>query len=128
MFVATECGKEFLDLTTGIGVTNLGHSHPRVLSSVAKAVGEGGIIHQQQNIMRHRPMVDLIDRLGALPFARDSGLDAWFFWNSGAEAVEASIKLARQVNLTHMHGSMVLALSDLAVLLCACRRRGGSTS
>ena len=92
-----ECGKEFLDLTTGIGVTNLGHSHPRVTAAVAKAVGEGGIIHQQQNIMRHRPMVDLIERLGALPFAENNGLDAWFFWNSGAEAVEASLKLARQV-------------------------------
>lgn len=64
---------------------------------MAKAVGEGGLVHQQQNIMRHRPMVDLIERLGALPFAEDNGLDAWFFWNSGAEAVEASLKLARQV-------------------------------
>eukprot|EP00918_Siedleckia_nematoides_P096774 GHVU01212329.1.p1 GENE.GHVU01212329.1~~GHVU01212329.1.p1 ORF type:complete len:269 (-),score=13.73 GHVU01212329.1:620-1426(-) len=59
-------------------------------------LGNGGIVHQQQNIMRHRPMVDLIDRLGSLPFSKDNGLDAWFFWNSGAEAVEASLKLARQ--------------------------------
>lgn len=78
-------------------MANLGHSHPRVNQSVATAIGEGGIVHQQQNVMRHRFMRDLIARLGALPFVEKSGLDAWFFWNSGAEAVEASIKLARQV-------------------------------
>jgi 4-aminobutyrate aminotransferase len=93
--VTTECGKTFLDLTTGIGVTNLGHCHPRVTAAVQKAVGE--VVHQQQNIMRHRGMLTLIDRLGNLPFSKAAGLDAWFFWNSGAEAVEASIKLARQV-------------------------------
>lgn len=41
-------------------------------------------------------MLDLIDRLADLPAAKRAGLDSWFFWNSGSEAVEASIKLARQ--------------------------------
>jgi hypothetical protein len=79
----------------GIGVTNLGHCHNGVTRAVQKAAGE--LVHAQQNIMRHRPMVDLIDRLASLPFAQSSSLDSWFFWNSGAEAVEAAVKLARQV-------------------------------
>ena len=81
----------------GIGVTNLGHCHAGVTRAVQKAAGE--LVHAQQNIMRHRPMVDLIDRLAALPFAQNSNLDSWFFWNSGAEAVEAAVKLARQVGI-----------------------------
>lgn len=94
--VTTECGKQYMDLTTGIGVSNLGYSHPHVNGAVAKLMGEGGIVHQQQTVMRHRPMVDLITRLGDLPFSKRNGLDSWFFWNSGAEAVEASVKLVRQ--------------------------------
>lgn len=92
--VSTECGRKFLDFSCGIGVTNLGHCHAGVTRAVQKAAGE--LVHAQQNIMRHRPMVDLIDRLAALPFAQNSNLDSWFFWNSGAEAVEAAVKLARQ--------------------------------
>ena len=94
--VTTECGRNFLDFTCGIGVTNLGHGHEGVLSAVQKALPV--VVHAQQNIMRHKPMVDLIGKLANLDFAKKSALDAWFFWNSGSEAVEASIKLARQVS------------------------------
>ena len=79
----------------GIGVINLGHSHPAVTESVTAACEN--LVHAQQNIMRHRPMVDLIDRLSSLEVSKKANLDSWFLWNSGAEAVEAAIKLARQV-------------------------------
>jgi len=93
-YVFTECGRKYIDFSCGIGVTNLGHCHPGVTAAAQKAVGT--LVHAQQNIMKHRPMMDLIQNLAHIPFCRDSGLDAWYFWNSGAEAVEASVKLARQ--------------------------------
>jgi 4-aminobutyrate aminotransferase len=43
-------------------------------------------------------MMNLIDELSSLEVSQRAGLDSWFFWNSGSEAVEAAIKLARQVN------------------------------
>ncbi len=109
--VTTECGRNFLDFSCGIGVTNLGHSHPIVTAHVQQAVGE--LVHAQQNIMRHRPMLNLINQLSDIPFAKQSGLDCWFFWNSGAEAVEASVKLARQVNLKL---NFLLAISNVSKL------------
>lgn len=93
-YVTTECGRRFLDFSSGIGVTNLGHCHPGVTEAVTKAVGT--LVHSQQNIMRHRPMINLIDKLASLDLSKKAGLDSWFFWNSGAEAVEAAVKIARQ--------------------------------
>lgn len=92
--VQTECNRQFLDFTSGIGVTNLGHSHPKVTEAVITAAPN--LVHAVQNVMVHRPMMDLISRLSDLDLPRRSGFDSWFFWNSGSEAVEASIKLARQ--------------------------------
>lgn len=91
--VKTECGRTFLDFTTGIGVTNLGHSHNGVTKAVQSALST--CVHAQQNIIRHKPMHELIKRLADLSYSKTSSLDSWFFWNSGSEAVEASIKLAR---------------------------------
>lgn len=93
-YVTTECGRKFLDFSSGIGVTNIGHCHPGVTAAVTKAVGT--LVHSQQNIMRHRPMLNLIDKLSSLELSKKAGFDSWFFWNSGAEAVEAAVKIARQ--------------------------------
>ena len=78
-YVFTECGRKYVDFTCGIGVTNLGHCHEGVTAAAQKAVGN--LVHSQQNIMKHRPMMDLIQNLAELPFARSAGLDAWYFWN-----------------------------------------------
>jgi len=91
--VTTECNRNYLDFTSGIGVTNLGHSHPGVTKAVIEAAPN--LVHAVQNVMVHRPMMDLITRLSDLDVSKRSGFDSWFFWNSGSEAVEASIKLAR---------------------------------
>jgi len=93
-YVTTECGRRFLDFSTGIGVANLGHCHDGVTAAVQRAAGT--LVHAQMNIMRHRPMLQVIDKLASLPHSRKSSLDSWFLWNSGTEAVEAAIKLARQ--------------------------------
>ena len=90
-WVYTENGKgSYLDFTSGIGVVNLGHSHPHVVDSLKANLN---LIHSQVNITHHRPMLKLIERL--IPLMPHPSLDTFFFTNSGAEAVENAIKLAR---------------------------------
>ncbi|GAA6038807.1 hypothetical protein JCM8097_002903 [Rhodosporidiobolus ruineniae] len=90
-YVTFDDGKKALDYTTGIGVTNLGHCHPRVTKAAQEQVGT--LVHGQVNLAYNKPYLTLIDKL--LPVMPHKSLDTFFFWNSGAEAVEASVKLAR---------------------------------
>lgn len=90
-WIYTTEGRKLLDFTTGIGVTNLGHCHPKVTKAAQEQVGQ--LVHGQVNIGFHKKYLELIEKL--LPVMPDKSLDTFFFWNSGAEAVEASIKLAR---------------------------------
>ncbi len=83
-------GRAFLDFTCGIGVTNTGHCHPRVVAAAQAQVAT--LIHGQANIVIHQPMLELVEQLLTVV---PPSLDTFFFSNSGAEAVEASIKLAR---------------------------------
>ncbi|GAB3290268.1 aspartate aminotransferase family protein [Parasphingorhabdus pacifica] len=86
-----EDGRRFLDFTAGIGVTSTGHCHPRVVEAAQRQVGT--LIHGQYTTVMHRPLLELTERLGdVLP----TGLDRLFYLNSGSEAVEASVRLARQ--------------------------------
>ncbi|MCU0495586.1 MAG: aminotransferase class III-fold pyridoxal phosphate-dependent enzyme [Chloroflexaceae bacterium] len=85
-------GSRYLDFTCGIGVTNTGHCHPRVVEAIREQAGL--LLHGQVNIVYHKPMLELV---AALRRIVPSALDMFFFSNSGAEAVEASVKLARQV-------------------------------
>ncbi|MBF4768774.1 aminotransferase class III-fold pyridoxal phosphate-dependent enzyme [Nocardioides agariphilus] len=83
-------GRDYLDFTTGIGVTSTGHCHPRVVAAAREQVGK--IIHAQYTTIMHRPLLELTEKLGeVLP----PGLDSVFYANSGSEAVEAAIRLAR---------------------------------
>ena len=83
-------GKAYLDFTTGIGVTSTGHCHPRVVEAAREQVGK--IIHAQYTTVMHKPLLALTEKLGeVLP----EGLDSVFYANSGSEAVEAAIRLAR---------------------------------
>ncbi|KAL0575402.1 hypothetical protein V5O48_006573 [Marasmius crinis-equi] len=86
-----EDGRTMLDFTCGIGVTNLGHCHPKV----SKAASEQclSLNHAQCSIAFHEPYLRLIEKL--LPAMPHKSLDSFFFWNSGSEAVEASLKMAR---------------------------------
>lgn len=94
-WVWNDQGCKLLDLTCGIGVTNLGHCHPRISEAAKAQVDE--LVHAQCTIGYSEKYVELIRAM--LPtFAKvDPRLDSVFFWNSGSEAVEASIKLAREV-------------------------------
>lgn len=83
-------GRDYLDFTTGIGVTSTGHCHPKVVAAAQQQVGQ--VIHAQYTTVMHKPLLELIDKLGGvLP----SQLDSLFFANSGSEAVEAAVRLAR---------------------------------
>jgi 4-aminobutyrate aminotransferase len=84
-------GRRYLDFTSGIGVTNTGHCHPKVVAAAQEQAGK--LIHGQANIVYHQPMLDLV---GELLTVTPEGLESFFFSNSGAEAVEAAVKLARQ--------------------------------
>ena len=93
-WVHTVDGERYLDYTCGIGVTNTGHAHPRVVAAIAEQAARG--IHLQQNIVYHEPGLRLHERLPRrFPNARDGEAYGLFLSNSGAEAVEAAVKLAK---------------------------------
>ena len=86
-----EDDRRYLDFTAGIGVTSTGHCHPQVVEAAQRQVAT--LIHAQYTTVMHRPLLTLVDRLGeVLP----AGLDRMFFANSGSEAIEAALRLARQ--------------------------------
>jgi 4-aminobutyrate aminotransferase len=93
-WVETIDGERYLDYTCGIGVTNTGHAHPRVAAAIAEQAGK--IIHAQQNILYHKPGLELHQRLPrTFPGLRDGEEAGLFLSNSGAEAIEAAVKLAK---------------------------------
>jgi 4-aminobutyrate aminotransferase len=83
-------GRRYLDFTCGIGVTNTGHCHPKVVAAIQEQAAK--LIHGQANIVYHRPMLDLIEAL--LPVVPPN-LESFFFSNSGAESIEAAVKLSK---------------------------------
>jgi 4-aminobutyrate aminotransferase len=89
-WLVTTDGERYLDYTSGIGVTNTGHAHPRVSAAVAAQATK--LLHGQQNIVYHEPGLRLHAELARRAPATDWGA---FLCNSGAEAVEAAVKLAR---------------------------------
>jgi len=89
-YIHTTDGRRLLDFTCGIGVTNTGHCHPKVVEAIREQAGL--FLHAQANIVIHQPMLRLIEELRAIV---PPPIDGFFFSNSGAEAVEGAVKLAR---------------------------------
>jgi 4-aminobutyrate aminotransferase len=90
-WVTTADGERYLDFTGGIAVVSTGHCHPHVVEAIREQAGR--FIHAQVNCYRH----DLLEPLGArLAELTPDGIDTFFFANSGAEATEGAIKLAKQ--------------------------------
>ncbi len=81
---------KYLDLTSGIGVTNTGHCHPKVVKAIQDQAQK--LMFGQFNIVYHQPVFDLVEELKPI---MPEGLDTFFFASSGAEAVEAAVKLAK---------------------------------
>ncbi len=88
-------GNRYLDLVGGIAVNALGHGHPALVSAVSKQAGEA--IHIS-NLFTSPAQIELAERLLEVADAPDGS--AVFFANSGAEAVEAAIKLSRRTGRT----------------------------
>lgn len=82
-------GRRYLDFSSGLAVLNLGHNHPRVQEAVREQlqnfVHTGGVYYSESTVAAAEELVAVTP----------DGLDMLFFGNSGAEAVEAALKLAR---------------------------------
>jgi len=89
-YIYTDDGKKLLDFTSGIGVTNTGHCHPKVVEAIREQAGM--FLHAQANIVIHKPMLQLIEELRKIV---PPALDSFFFANSGAEALENAVKIAK---------------------------------
>ena len=81
-------GKKYMDFVSGIAVCNLGHAHPKVSEALSK---QADVLLHVSNLYYTEPQIELAHRLTQNSFA-----DRVFFCNSGAEANEAAIKLARK--------------------------------
>jgi 4-aminobutyrate aminotransferase len=86
-----EDGHEWLDFTSGIGVVNTGHCHPRVVKAIQEQAAN--LIHGQINTVISKQAVALVNELNTIT---PDSIDCFFLSNSGAEATEGGIKLARQ--------------------------------
>ncbi|WP_428241290.1 acetylornithine/succinyldiaminopimelate transaminase [Gynuella sp.] len=86
-------GREYIDFVAGIAVNALGHSHPRLVQTLKD---QGEKLWHLANIMTNEPALRLAARLCELTFA-----EKVFFCNSGAEANEAALKLARRYAYDH---------------------------
>ena len=90
-------GKEYLDLTAGWAVVNLGHSHPAVTGAIQEQAAR---LLQTSNQFYTVPQLELAKAL-----VEHSALDKVFFANSGAEANEGAVKLARKYGRLHRDGA-----------------------
>jgi len=88
-------GRRYLDLVGGIAVNALGHNHPALVAAVSKQAGQ--LVHVS-NFFTSIPQIELAERLLHLANAPEGS--AVFFCNSGTEALEAAIKLARRTGRT----------------------------
>ncbi|HZL64143.1 MAG TPA: aminotransferase class III-fold pyridoxal phosphate-dependent enzyme [Thermoleophilia bacterium] len=113
-------GGKWLDFVMGIAVVNTGHCHPAVIKAVQEQATK--VSHAQMNIYRHQPILELSEKLvEILP----EGMDQVMYANSGAEAVENAVKLAKQVTRRpgviafqgafHGRTHLTMALNDSAV-------------
>jgi 4-aminobutyrate aminotransferase len=89
-YIYTDDGRKLLDFTCGIGVTNTGHCHPKVVEAIREQAGN--FIHAQANIVIHKPMLQLVEELRKIA---PPAIDSFYFANSGAEALENAVKIAK---------------------------------
>lgn len=89
--VVTDDGSVYLDFTAGIAVVSTGHCHPHVVEAIREQAGR--FIHAQVNCYRHDLLEPLAERLAEIA---PPGIDTFFYANSGAEATEGAVKLAKQ--------------------------------
>lgn len=97
-------GNEYLDAFGGLAVNNLGHCHPKIVSAIKKQSEK--LLHAS-NFFYNEPQSLLAEKL-----AKVSGLDRVFFCNSGVEAMEGCVKLARKWGKKHGKSGNIITLSE----------------
>ncbi len=97
-------GNEYIDVLAGIAVSNVGHCHPKVVKAICKQAGELGHI---SNFYLSEPQVMLSKKLVEL-----AGLERVFFGNSGAEAAEGAIKIARKYASKNGRGGTIITAKN----------------
>ncbi len=107
VFLRDEHGTEFLDLLSGIGCSALGYSHPAITTAITSQASR--LLHTS-NLFFHEHTVPLAMRLTEV-----SGMDRVFFTNSGTEAWEAALKLARAHAARMRAGGRVIGTRFLAL-------------
>jgi 4-aminobutyrate aminotransferase len=100
IYLYDAAGAQYTDFTSGIGVTNTGHCHPRVVKAIQEQAAS--LIFGQMNIVIPPATLRLVELLDAVT---PPAIDRFFLANSGAEAVEAAVKLARMA--THRRNIVV---------------------
>jgi 4-aminobutyrate aminotransferase len=85
-------GKRYLDFLAGFGACNAGHNHPRIVAAAREQMAR--MVHAPVGVIAHEPLLRLAHELGQVT---PGGADMFFFGNSGSEAVDGAIKLARHV-------------------------------
>ncbi|WP_261129693.1 aspartate aminotransferase family protein [Bacillus sp. Marseille-Q3570] len=85
-------GKKYLDFTSGIAVTNVGHRHPKVVEAIKN--GADQLLHGPSGVIMYDSILKLADELAEIA---PGDIDCFFFGNSGTEAVEGALKLAKHV-------------------------------
>ena len=85
-------GRRYLDFVMGIASVNTGHSHPRVIAAAKAQIDK--LVHPSATLVHYGPNIELAAKLAEVT---PPGLDVTFLTNSGAEAVEAALKLAKYV-------------------------------
>lgn len=124
VFVFADDGKRYMDFSSGLGVLNIGHNHPRVKEAAGKQmenlIHTGGIYYNETTVLAAEKL------LAVAP----EGIDMLFFSNSGAEAVEGALKLARHVtgrqgiiSFTHAFHGRTLGAVSVTTSSAAYRKR-----
>lgn len=116
IYMFSSNGKRYVDLISGIGVSHLGHRHPKVVEAICKQASENYLHLMVYGEYVQSPQVLLAEKLTSL---LPSNLDSVYFTNSGAEATEGAMKLCKRVTersgfisfVNSYHGSTQGALS-----------------
>lgn len=90
-YLIAEDGRRYLDFASGVAVTNVGHNHPRVVAAVKDQIDD--LIHGGHNVVYYPSYVELAEKINELT----GGSNKVYFSNSGAEANEGAVKLAKKV-------------------------------
>jgi acetylornithine/N-succinyldiaminopimelate aminotransferase len=105
-YVWDEDGKRYLDLVAGIAVNVLGHGHPGLVQAIRD---QAGTLMHTSNLYYNRPQVEFAEML-----VKWTGMEKVFFTNSGAEANETAIKLARKFGKRHRGGAFAVITATMS--------------